>query len=118
MARAYAIVVGLLLTVGGIAGFVRHDFYGLHFNTAHNLVHLLSGMLGLAAGLLGDSSGAKTCAQVFGVIYTLVALAGLVGRPEALMAMLGQDTTSNLLHLAVGLLGLLAGFPAAKTAAG
>ena len=116
MAKSYAVVVGAVLALVGILGFVKSEFMGLHFNTTHNLIHLLSGVIGLAAGLTGGGKNAKTFAQVFGVVYTLVALAGFVGVPAALTTMLNLDTPYNLIHVAVGLLGLLAGFTGPKTA--
>ena len=58
MAKGYAVVVGMVLTLVGISGFTRHDAVGLHFSTTHNLIHLLSGLLGLLAGF----PGAKTTA--------------------------------------------------------
>ena len=115
MPRGYAVVMGLALTLAGILGFVKTEMFGLHFSLAHNLIHLLSGLIGLAAGLSGDGSGAKTYAQVFGVIYTGVALAGFLGKPDFLMTTLHLNTRYNVIHIAVGLLGLVTGFTAART---
>lgn len=117
MAKRYAVVVGAVLTLIGILGFVRAEMFGLHFNTIHNVIHLLSGVIGLWAGLGGGAKGAKMFAQVFGVVYTLVALVGFAGVPAFLTTMLDLNTLYNVIHLAVGLLGLLAGFTAAKTGA-
>ncbi len=114
MARGYAVVIGLALTLAGILGFVKTKMFGLHFSISHNLIHLLSGLIGLVAGLSGGSS-AKTYAQVFGVIYTGVALAGFLGKPDFLMTTLHLNTRYNVIHIAVGLLGLVTGFTAART---
>ena len=120
MAKGYAVVVGLVLLLVGILGFVKSDMtimgMTLRFNPIHNSIHLLSGLVGLAAGLAGGGSGAKTFAQVFGVIYTLVALAGFAGMPAIVVTTLNLNTSYNVIHLAVGLLGLLAGFTGAKAA--
>ncbi len=116
MAKGYAIVVGLVLTLVGILGFVKSEAFGLHFSLTHNLIHAISGLIGLAAGLTGGDSGAKTYARVFGVTYTLVALMGFVSKPEFLISTLNLNPAYNLIHIAVGLLGLLAGFTGAKTA--
>ncbi len=116
MAKTYAIVVGAILTLVGILGFVRTDMFGLHFNTTHNAIHLLSGVIGLAAGFSGGGKGAKTYAMAFGVIYTLVAIVGFAHMPESLNTMLNLNLNYNVIHLAVGLLGLLAGFTGAKEA--
>ena len=117
MAKGYAVVIGLVLTLVGILGFVKSDLFGLHFNLTHNFIHLLSGLIGLAAGLSGGGSGARTYAQVFGAVYTLVALAGFAGVPAFLVTTLNLNTSYNVIHIAVGLLGLLAGFTGARTSA-
>jgi hypothetical protein len=115
MAKGYAVVVGAVLTLVGILGFVRTEMFGLQFNTTHNAIHLLSGIIGLAAGLAGGGKGAKTFAQVFGVIYTIVAIAGFA-HVQAVTDMLMLNTRYNLIHVAVGVLGLLAGFTGGKEA--
>lgn len=116
MAKTYAVVVGAVLLLVGILGFVvKTDLYGLHFNTTHNLVHLVSGAIALWAGLSGGGTAAKTFAHVFGVVYTLVAVAGFAGVPAVLTTMLALNTQYNVIHLAVGLLGLWAGFTGTKT---
>jgi hypothetical protein len=117
MAKGYAIVVGIILTVVGILGFVKgsREFMGLHFNAVHNCIHLFSGLIGLIAGFAAGGKGAKVYAQVFGVIYTLVAILGFAGMAYV-TDLLNLNATYNVIHLAVGLLGLLAGFTGAKTA--
>jgi hypothetical protein len=117
MAKGYAVVVGAVLLLVGILGFVKgsNAFMGLHFNTTHNAIHCLTGLIGLIAGLAGGTKGARVFAQVFGVIYTLVAILGFAG-VAYLNDLLMLNTLYNVIHLAVGLLGLLAGFTGAKEA--
>jgi hypothetical protein len=117
MATAYALVIGAGLLFIGIIGFVRTDFFGLHFNPLHNTIHLLSGAIGLWTGLGGTGNGAKTYAQVFGVTYTLVAIAGFVGVPAFLGTLLKLNTTYNAIHLAVGVLGVVSSFGGVKRVA-
>ena len=115
MAKGYAIIIGAALTLVGILGFVRGSAgmqmlgMSLQFSMIHNVIHLVSGLAGLAMGLSGGGS-ARLFAQIFGVIYTLVALLGFAHAPGFLVDMLNLNTSYNLIHLAVGLLGLLAGF--------
>ena len=117
MAKGYAVVVGLVLTLVGILGFVlgNKDFMGLHFNLTHNAIHLVSGVIGLAAGLTGGGKGARTYAQVFGVVYLLVGIVGLANLLPSLNETLMLNTRYNAIHLAVGLLGVLAGFMGEKS---
>lgn len=109
MARTYAVLVGIVLALVGVLGFVKTELFGLHFNTTHNAVHLLSGIIGVGAGMSG-AGASRVFARVFGVIYTLVAIAGFAGVPAVLSTMLNLNLEYNAIHLAVGLLGLLAGF--------
>jgi hypothetical protein len=111
MGKTYAVVIGLVLTLVGIIGFVKGDaeFMGLHFNLIHNCVHLATGLIGLAAGLGGGEKGGKGFAKAFGLIYTLVAILGFAGITYV-VNLLMLNTMYNVIHLAVGLLGLLAGF--------
>jgi hypothetical protein len=58
-------------------------------------------------GFTGTS--VKTGAQVFGVIYTLVAVLGFI-QGTTVLNLFQVNTTYNLIHLIVGVLGLYAGF--------
>src|SRR5579864_6275883 len=113
MGKAYAVVVGLVLLLVGIIGFVEGDkmMMGLHFNLIHNCIHLVSGMVGLAAGLAGGQKGGRAFAQVFGVVYTIVAIIGFAGAPVYVVTMLDLNIPMyNYIHVVVGVLGLIAGF--------
>lgn len=109
MAKAYAGIVGAVLLLVGIVGFLTPDLMGLHFNTIHNVIHVASGVLGLAAATVGGGSKARLFAQVFGVVYTIVAVAGFAGI-GMVVDMLNLNTMYNIIHVAVGVLGLVAGF--------
>ena len=119
MAKSYAIIIGAVLTLVGILGFVKGQAgmtmmgMSLQFSVIHNIIHLVSGLVGLALGYASNGKYAKAFAQVFGLIYTLVALLGFAHVPGFVMTMLNFNTAYNLIHIMVGLLGLLAGFIAA-----
>ena len=112
MGKTYAVVIGLVLTIVGIIGFVKGDmpFMGMSFNLTHNVIYLVSGLVGLGAGLAGGAKGGRAFAQVFGVVYTIVAIIGFAGAPASIVTMLMLNTNYNIVHIVVGLLGLVAGF--------
>ena len=113
MGKTYAVVVGFVLLLVGIIGFVEGDkmMMGLHFNLIHNCIHLVSGIVGLAAGLGGGQKGGRAFAQVFGVVYTIVAIIGFAGAPVYIVNMLDLNIPMyNYIHVVVGVLGLIAGF--------
>jgi hypothetical protein len=124
-AQVYALTFGLTLLLVGILGF----FYTADFSTGsassepgnkdavlglfdvngwHNVVHILSGLLGLA--LAGSWSGARLYAIGFGATYLLVAGLGFaVGDGESILGLIPVNTADNWLHVAIAALGLLAG---------
>jgi multisubunit Na+/H+ antiporter MnhG subunit len=115
MAKTYAIVVGVVLLLVGLLGFVKPDgMMGLHFNTLHNTIHLVSGLLGVWAGFGKSASAPRIFAQAFGVIYTLVAIVGFAHTPGGISDLLMLNPMYNTIHLIVGLLGLAAGFMGGK----
>jgi hypothetical protein len=119
MAKTYAVVVGAVLLLVGISGFVlQSPMMGMQFGKIHNSVHILSGLIGLYCGLAAGSRNAGAYAKVFGVVYTLIALAGFAGWSGALMSnmSLHLSTSYNAVHAIVGIAGLAAGFMGAGAA--
>jgi hypothetical protein len=54
----------------------------MHLSMAHNLIHLMTGVLALAVGYADDSKKAYHFAVAFGLVYGLLGLAGFVmGQP-------------------------------------
>ena len=116
MAKAYAGIVGAVLLVVGIVGFMTKDLMGMTFYPVHNIIHLASGALGLAAALAAGGAYSRQFAQVFGVVYTLVAVLGFVGIADLGPIQLGLNMPYSIVHIAVGLVGLAAGFGGAAAA--
>jgi hypothetical protein len=113
MAKTYAQVVGVVLIVIGLLGFIASDLMagllGAAPSLVHNVIHMATGLFGAYFGFLA-ASAARSFAQVFGVIYTVIALLGLVA--PAVLIGIGIEVTAmyNVIHLVVGLWGLWAGF--------
>ena len=124
-AQVYALTFGLTLLLVGVLGF----FYTADFSTGgatrepggrdavlglfdvngwHNVVHILSGLAGLA--LAGAWFGARIYAIGFGVVYLLVAGLGFAaGDGGTIVSLIPVNTADNWLHVAIALLGILAG---------
>jgi glucose uptake protein GlcU len=103
-------VVGAVLTLVGVAGFFTGGtllIFGI--NALHNVVHLVSGVLGLAAGFYAGGQWARYYNQGFGVIYLLVAALGFVA-PAQTASLLAINSADNLLHLALGIVLAGVGF--------
>src|SRR5919108_4939341 len=87
-ARLYATLVGAVLTIAGIIGFLYSASFGspgdvddvfgiLDVNAWHNLVHIATGALGLYALRYG-AAGARTYAGVLGLVYVVIAIWGFI----------------------------------------
>ena len=127
-ARLYALLVGGVLTIAGMIGF----FYDSSFDTGSaltadavfgildvngwlNVVHIVTGLLGLAA----VGYAARTCALVLGVVYVVVAIWGFAETTNGfgvILDFLPVNTEDNIFHLVLGLTGLAAGAATPRTA--
>ena len=113
-ARLYATLVGGTLLLVGIIGFfysasfgspgeVDSEFGIFAINGWHNLVHILTGALGLAVA----GYAAREYALGLGVVYTIVAIWGfIIGDGDSILSLIPVNTEDNILHLLLGLLGL------------
>ncbi len=76
-----AIGIGLAFSFLGVAGMIFPGLAGLHLSMAHNLFHLVSGVVALLCGYGGSKTALKFCV-VFGIIYLLLGAAGfIIGTP-------------------------------------
>jgi hypothetical protein len=115
-ARLYATLVGATLVVAGIVGF----FYSASFGTPgevdevfgafavngwSNVLHILTGALGLFVA--GYAS--RWFSLWFGTFYVVIALWGFaIGSGEAILGLLPVNAADNVLHLVLGALGVAA----------
>ncbi|MBI3998190.1 MAG: DUF4383 domain-containing protein [Armatimonadetes bacterium] len=114
MAKMYCQVVGVVLIVLGIIGFLTNELITLQFVPVHNWIHLITGVILAYLGFTGTS--VKVGAQVFGVIYTIVGVVGFFGGGTFPVLNFPVSTLYNLVHLVIGLWGLWAGFGAKEAA--
>ena len=118
-AQVYSLVFGATLLIAGILGFFYSAAFGtpgetdallgiFEVNGWHNVVHILSGVVGLA--LAGSAAGARSFALGFGVVYLVVTIWGFaVGDGGEILGFLPVNTEDNILHLAISLAGIAAG---------
>jgi hypothetical protein len=110
-AQTWALAIGVVYLLVGIVGFAVtgfSNFFGhtyankliiFSLNPAHNVVHLLLGVVWIWASRTYDT--AKTVNVVFGVVLLLVFLLGLLGLLKFL-AIKGASDPDNYLHLVTG----------------
>jgi uncharacterized membrane protein HdeD (DUF308 family) len=125
--RILALVLGIIFAILGIVGFftppenstgVQAIFTIFDSDTIHNILYLLTGVLGIAAAFLGRS---QTFNQVFGIFYTLLGILGLFAIFYIPEAKFGTDSAlflgithlnagDHILHLITGIAAIIVGF--------
>jgi hypothetical protein len=116
MVRAAAILFGLVFLLIGIVGFVPAitPANGMllrifHVNTAHNIVHLASGVVFLLCGMAG-AGPSQTFFKIFGIIYGVVALLGFFYGDSALLGIVANNTADTWLYVVLAVVMLFFGF--------
>ena len=118
-AQWYCYLGGAALLLAGIVGFIVDANFDtgsniqgdkllgiFEVNGIHNLVHILSGLLLLAAAPKRVS--AKAVAIGFGVVYGIVALIGLIDGSDVI-GLIPVNGADNVLHLLIAGAGIAAG---------
>lgn len=84
MAKTICKLLGVVFILVGLIGFIKPGFAGTHLSMAHNLVHILSGIIALYFGFAGSLSGARGFCLAFGAVYLLLGIVGFImGSPQA-----------------------------------
>ncbi len=118
LSQVYALVLGIGLVLIGVAGFAADASFeagadidggllaGFEVNGWHNLVHIVSGLLGIA--VFRSTSASRAFALGFGAVYGVVAVWGFLAGDQVLW-LLPVNLADNVLHVGIALLGLIAG---------
>ena len=120
-AQLYALIFGITLVGAGIVGFFYEASFSsgndaardavlgiLDVNGWHNLVHILSGVIGLA--VVGSYANARLYALLFGAVYIVVAILGFIyGNGDEIFSIVPVNTEDNVLHALIGIAGIGAG---------
>src|SRR5205085_10147030 len=101
--RIVAFVIGIVFLIVGILGLILDttsgNLVGFDVDLVHNLVHLLTGILGVAAVF---TVCARRFNHILGIIYILVGLACLIPAlyfHERLLGLIHVIAVDNVLHL-------------------
>lgn len=97
------LVVGILGFVPGITQMNSNPGYLLGLfavDGVHNIVHILTGIVALAAGLSGRVDYARMFFLVFGIVYALVTVIGFI-QGTTVLGIFAVNIWDNLLHVAI-----------------
>jgi len=107
MAKQVCAVMGVAFLVVAVWGFIDGEHVLIfHVNTAHNIVHLLSGILALACAYAGEKAARSFC-LIFGSVYGLVAILGFLNVAWA-NELLHLNDADDVLHLVIVVIFLIA----------
>jgi hypothetical protein len=121
MVKGAAILFGIVFLAVGILGFVpavtsNEMLLGIfHVNTAHNFVHIASGVVFLLCGMAG-AGASRTFFKIFGLVYALVAVLGFIKGDGLLLGMISNNVADTWLHVGLAAAMLFLGFVAKDTA--
>ncbi len=106
-------ILGVVLVLIGVAGFfVDGTLLVFQVDTIHNIVHLLSGVVGIAAASSGEKYS-RLFLIVFGIIYGVVTVVGFVNGGD-ILGLFQVNDADNYLHAAIAVVSLGVGFGGKK----
>ncbi len=113
MAKTVCKILGVIFVVVGLAGFAAPTLLGAHFNTPHNLVHIVSGIAALYFGFAGSLSAARAFCLIFGVVYLGLGILGFAMgvAPDSMWTVgpLRFGTSDHGIHVILGAIFLAGG---------
>ncbi len=120
LAQGYAALVGVVLVVVGLLGFINNPIVGPNglfvTDTVHNIVHLATGALALfiAFGLRGEQQANGVIG--FGVLYLIVFVALLLSPTLFGLLQRPVNMADHVLHAALGVVSIAVGYLAKQGA--
>lgn len=121
MAKKLALLFGIVFVLVGLLGmFVPNPLVGagaiFDTNTAHDLVHLLFGLILVFVALKAPMKSGLWL-KILGVVYLVVAVLGFVMAPGSgmLLGLIEANDADHWLHVVLGIVLVLAGFAGGKS---
>lgn len=114
MIQKLAWVFGAVFLAIGVLGFVPgittdgHLLGIFEVDTVHNIIHLLSGLF-FVWGALASEKVAHKIFKVFGAVYALVAVIGLV-QGDTVLGLISTNMADHVLHIVLAVAILYIGF--------
>ncbi len=122
MAKKLSITLGVIFVIVGVLGFIPNPVAGMSgiflTNHAHDIVHILSGLIFIIVGAAYEGA-VSAVLKIFGVVYLLVAILGFMAVDSAtgvgsVLSFLSVNKADNWLHVVLAIVVFAAGIIAAK----
>lgn len=120
MAKTVCKILGVVFLLVGVVGFFAPTLLGAHLTPAHNLVHIVSGIVAIYFGFAGSLSGARLFCLIFGVVYLALGFLGqfVLGDPAMdrmwHVGPLDLARMDHFIHILLGVIFLAGGLLSKK----
>ncbi len=103
--RTFALMIGITMTFFGIAGFLTDSSLLVLFgvNLLHESAHLITGLLGLFAGIYAQGKLAKHYNKWIGLLYIVLGILGFFAG-SVMKTLLNINFADNILHIMIGVI--------------
>lgn len=111
-------VFGIVFILVGLLGFIDNPLAGegafFETNTAHDVVHLLFGLVFILAALFAREESAPSVLITVGVLYLLVAVVGFIQAPSGgtVLGLIETNMADHWLHVGLGVVLIGLGYSA------
>jgi hypothetical protein len=115
MAKTVCKILGIVFLLVGVCGFFAPTLLGAHLSPAHNVVHIVSGIVAIYFGFAGSLSGARGFCLVFGIVYLALGFLGqfVLGDPAMdrmwHVGPLALGRVDHFIHILLGVVFLAGG---------
>ncbi len=114
MARGYAAVVGIVLIVVGLIGFVDNPLVGRNglfaTDTIHNIVHIVTGLIALGVSFARTEEALSNGLIGFGILYAVVFVLLVVSPTMFGILQVPVNAADHVLHAALAIASLAVGY--------
>ena len=111
-AKMVALILGVIFVAVGILGFIPNPLVApggvFHVDTAHNVVHVVTGLVLLLGAYVLEKPRATL--QIVGVVYAVVAVLGFALPGDSLLGLVAMNEADRWLHVVLAVVILAAGF--------
>ncbi len=105
-------ILGLALTIAGVAGFFMQPLFVFEVDTVHNVIHLASGLVALFA-FNSSQVYSRWYLILFGLVYGAVTVIGFT-MGGSILGLFMVNAADNYLHLGIAAACLIVGFGSGK----